>query len=97
MNPPDRPGKNKRTQNILNVTLAVAAGQVGCATLVIILAAVFGGLWLDARFASKPTFTITLLLASIPVSVIVMLFLARAAISRIKAANERPKPTIREE
>jgi hypothetical protein len=97
MNQPVGPGKKGRTQNILNITLAVAAGQVGCATLVIILAAVFGGLWLDARFASKPTFTILLLLASIPVSVIVMLFLARAAISRIKAENERPKPTIREE
>lgn len=90
-------GNSDRKQSLLNITLAVAAGQVGCATLLIILAAVLGGLWLDANFSTKPTFTIILIVISIPISVIVMLFLARAAIGRIKAQADRPRITNRED
>ncbi len=74
-----------RKQYWLNLTLAGAAGQVGCVTLVIILAAVFGGLWLDARFQTRPAFTIGLLIASIPVSLIAMLAIVRYVTSKIKA------------
>jgi len=65
-------------------------GQVGCLTLVIILASVFGGLWLDNTFGTKPVFTLVLLLAGIPVSVFVMLFVARKTLARLneKAENE---------
>jgi hypothetical protein len=38
-----------------------------------------------------------LIVISVPISVIVMLFLARAAISRIKAQAERPRITNRED
>ncbi|MBE0699199.1 MAG: AtpZ/AtpI family protein [Anaerolineaceae bacterium] len=69
----------------LNLTLAGAAGQVGCVTLVIILAAVLAGLWLDARFNTRPMFTAILLLASIPVSLAAMLFIVRLFTSKIKA------------
>lgn len=68
----------------MNLTLAAVAGQVGCLTLVIILAAVFGGLWLDARFDSKPLYTLSFLIASIPVSLGVMFLVVRAAIRRMK-------------
>src|SRR5574338_1208842 len=80
---PDPP--QDRRQYWLNLTLAGAAGQVGCVTLVIILAAVFGGLWLDARFQTRPAFTIGLLIASIPVSLISMLAIVRYVTSKIKA------------
>ena len=53
--------------------LIVMIGQVGCLTLVIILASVFGGLWLDNTFGTKPVFTLVLLFAGIPISVLVML------------------------
>ncbi len=72
------------------MALAIAAGQVGCATLVIVLAAVFLGLWLDSRMGTKPTLTIIFIVGSIPVSLLVMLFLARAAVSRIRAQNPAP-------
>jgi F0F1-type ATP synthase assembly protein I len=78
------PRPNDRKQKILNLTLAVVAGQVGCLTLVILLLAVFLGLWLDNQYGTKPTFTIGLLLGSIPVSLIVMFAVVRAAIRRIK-------------
>ena len=74
-----------RKQYWLNLTLAGAAGQVGCVTLVIIIAAVLGGLWLDARFQTRPIFTLILLIASIPVSLVAMLYIVRLVTSKIKA------------
>jgi F0F1-type ATP synthase assembly protein I len=76
--------QNKK-QYWLNLTLAGAAGQVGCVTLVIVLGAVFLGLWLDARFQTRPAFTIGLLLVSIPVSLLIMLYIVRVVTSKIKA------------
>lgn len=73
------------------MTLAIIAGQVGCLTLIIILAAVIAGLWLDNTYGTKPTFTIGLLLASIPVSVVVMFFVVRAAVARIKTGSAGAK------
>lgn len=69
----------------LNLTLAGVAGQVGCLTLVIILGAVLGGLWLDSHFQTRPLFTLVLLIASIPVSLVSMFYVVRLATSKIKA------------
>ena len=77
--------KHNRKQYWLNLTLAGLAGQVGCVTLIIILVAVLLGLWLDTRFETRPTFTIILLLVSIPVSLVAMLFIVRLFTSKIKA------------
>ena len=77
--------KLDRRQYWLNLTLAGVAGQVGCLTLLIVLLAVFGGLWLDARFQTRPAFTIGLVIASIPVSLAIMFFVVRLATSKIKA------------
>lgn len=93
---PDRP-KTDRKQRILNLTLASIAAQVGIFTLVIVLGAVFGGLWLDAHFHSKPTFTIILLVTSIPISLTVMFLVVRAAVSRIKTEAGQSTNTGKEE
>ena len=78
-------GKNiDRKQQWINLTLAGLVGQVGCLTLVIILAAVLGGLWLDKQFGTRPALTIGLLIASVPVSLVAMLFIVRKATSLIK-------------
>jgi len=80
----------QKGRSILNTLLIVLIGQVGCITLVIILASVFGGLWLDKTFGTKPVFTLALLFAGIPVSVFVMLAVARKTLTRLKdkAENE---------
>ncbi len=78
------PKGRDRKQYWINLTLAIVAGQVGCLTLVIIMAAVLAGLWLDNTYGTKPTFTIGLLLASIPVSLVIMFFVVRAAVAKIK-------------
>ena len=73
--------------------LVVMIGQVGCLTLVIILASVFGGLWLDNTFGTKPIFTLVLLFAGIPVSVLVMLTVARRTLARLKDKAENESKT----
>ena len=65
--------------------------QVGCLTLVIILVALFGGLWLDARFDTKPVITLVLVFASIPVSLVLMFVIARSAAANIKANVEEQR------
>ena len=79
----------QKGRSILNTLLIVLIGQVGCLTLVIILASVFGGLWLDKIFDTKPVFTLVLLLAGIPVSVFAMLTVARRTLARLKDKAER--------
>jgi len=83
----------QKGRNILNTLLVVMVGQVGCLTLVIILASLFGGLWLDKTFGTKPIFTLVLLFAGIPVSVFVMLTVARRTLTRLKAKAEKESET----
>jgi F0F1-type ATP synthase assembly protein I len=61
---------------------------VGCLTLVVILASVFGGLWLDNMFGTKPLFTLVLLFAGIPLSVLLMLYASRKTLARLKEKYE---------
>ncbi len=83
----------QKGRGILNTLLIVMIGQVGCLTLVIILASVFGGLWLDNTFGTKPIFTLVLLFAGIPVSVFVMLTVARKTLARLKDKAETESKT----
>ena len=83
----------QKGRGILNTLLVVMIGQVGCLTLVIILASVFGGLWLDNTFGTKPIFTLVLLFAGIPVSVLVMLTVARKTLARLNAKAENESKT----
>lgn len=64
--------------------IAAMVGQVGLITLVILLAAVLGGRALDANLGTGPWFTIGLILVSIPVSLLLMIFIARKTVSKIK-------------
>ena len=79
----------RKGRKILSTLLIVMIGQVGCLTLVIILASVFGGLWLDNTFGTKPVFTLVLLFAGIPISVLVMLVVARRTLARLKEQADK--------
>ncbi len=83
----------QKGKSILSSLLIVMIGQVGCLTLIIILASVFGGLWLDKTFGTKPVFTLALLFAGVPVSVFVMLTVARRTMARLKEQAEKEKDT----
>ena len=79
----------RKGRKILSTLLIVMVGQVGCLTLIIILASVFGGLWLDNSFGTKPIFTLVLLFAGIPISVLVMIVVARRTLARLKEEAEK--------
>ena len=79
---------NDNRQNMVSTLLIVVIGQVGCLTLAVILASVLGGLWLDSMFGTKPVFTLVLLFAGIPLSVILMLYVSRKALARLKEKYE---------
>ena len=64
--------------------IAEGVGQIGCLTLVIILAALALGLWLDNRLDTRPWFTLGLVLASIPLSLVA---LVRAALGTARRAQ----------
>ena len=51
-----------------NMSVLALGGQVGCSTLVIVIAAVFGGIWLDRFLDTKPVFTILFILGSAPLA-----------------------------
>jgi hypothetical protein len=85
---------DENRRNLVTTLLIVVIGQVGCLTLVVILASVFGGLWLDNAFGTKPIFTVVLLFAGIPLSVILMLYVSRKALARLKEKYETEEKKI---
>ena len=87
------PSNDPNKRSWLNMTIAALVGQVGCLTLVIVLAAVLAGLWLDGRFGTRPWFTIGLVAVSLPISLVVMIVVARSAVKKIKTG---PAPKIKD-
>ena len=61
-----------RSSNRFNTILATVVGQVGCLTPIILLGALFVGLWLDRQFETKPLFTILFIVGSAPISIFVL-------------------------
>lgn len=88
MEPTKGQPEQDRARYAFNLTLAAVAGQVGCLTLVIVIAALFGGLWLDARFGTKPMFTVGLVIASVPVTLLGMIWIVRVTTSRISPSKK---------
>jgi len=85
--------KPKSRNELFRTALISVTGSVGCLTVLIILGAVLGGMWLDNHFGTKPTWTITLALISIPLSVLVMVITVRVIIKRIQPDMEKDENT----
>jgi hypothetical protein len=77
-----------KRRSIGSTILIVMVGQVGCVTLLTIMAAVLGGMWLDSQLGTKPIITLALLVAGIPLSVFMMLTLARRTVNKIRPNSE---------
>lgn len=97
MSPSSNQPEKNRAQNAFNLTLAAVAAQVGCLTLVIVLAALFGGLWLDNKFDTRPMITVILMVSSVPVTLVVMFWIVRSATSRLQANKEQNTKNLQEE
>jgi F0F1-type ATP synthase assembly protein I len=76
------------SNNHFNTILATVVGQVGCLTPLILLGALFAGLWLDRQFETKPLFTILFIIGSAPVSVFVLYQIVRRATAKLKIDNK---------
>jgi len=83
MSQPENSSKDR-----FNTILATVVGQVGCLTPVILLGALFAGLWLDRQFETKRLFTILLIVGSAPVSVFVLYRIVRTATAKLKTENQ---------
>jgi F0F1-type ATP synthase assembly protein I len=77
-----------RSNDRFNTILAAVVGQVGCLTPLIIISALFVGLWLDRQFNTKPLFTIVFIVGSAPVSVFVLYRIVRVATAKLKSDNQ---------
>jgi len=88
---PEKPATSisSQQQSLLNMTIIGLVGQVGCLTLLILLAAVLSGLWLDTHFGTRPWVTIGMLVLSIPISLVVMFFVSRSAAEKLKRDFEK--------
>ena len=89
----DKPAEKREPQKF-NFTLAVVVGQVGCLTLLIVLAALFGGIWLDRYLDTQPILTIGLVIISIPVTIVVTLFVVKMATSRLRTDSNNDSSQI---
>ncbi len=81
--------QDNRQQMAFGLALASAVSQIGCVTLVVVLGALVTGLWLDKTLSTRPLFTILFLLASVPVS---LYLLVRIALSAAAQVTPPPKP-----
>jgi F0F1-type ATP synthase assembly protein I len=78
----DQPEKVTVDYSALSTQATIVGLQVGGLTLGIVLLSVFGGLWLDRLFGTKPLLTIILVLASAPVSLTLTVWVAKRAINK---------------
>lgn len=72
-------------------------GQIGVLTLVAVFGPLVLGLWLDKTFATRPLFTLLLLLASFPLTMYVIYRVSLRAISKIHAPQNDDKAATDEE
>jgi F0F1-type ATP synthase assembly protein I len=79
------------------LALYSVGGQVGCASLLIILIAVFAGIALDRILGTKPLFTIGLTLGSAPLSLYISYKLAMKAVKNINPQGPAGKPPVEED
>lgn len=82
-------------------SLFAVGGEVGCLTLLIVFAAVFGGLYLDNILGTKPVLTILLVLGSAPLALVLTFWVAMRAVKRYQPpsppSSSRPAKTYDEE
>lgn len=75
-----------------NAALVAVVSQVGILTIALIGLSLFGGLFLDKQFDTKPLFTILLLIISGPIGIYLMIKIVRKATAGLQTVeNEKQK------
>jgi hypothetical protein len=70
-----------------SVALAGVAGQAGCVTLAVVVLALVVGQWLDNQLGTRYIITLGLILASVPLSIVLMLRTVLRGMERFHAAR----------
>lgn len=78
-----------QNQRALLTALLGVVGQVGCLTLLIIMVALFGGLWLDNQLQTRPWITLGLILLSVPLTFILVLRVVFSSADRIQDLSSK--------
>jgi uncharacterized membrane protein YeiH len=78
----DSSEKKRVPYSAMGTQALTVGGEVGCLTLIIVLASVFGGLWLDNLFGTKPVLMLLLVFASAPLSLGLTFWLAKREIAK---------------
>ena len=94
------PEPTKKNQATTNLALYSVGAQVGCATLAIVLLALFVGIGLDRLLGTKPVFSILFILGSAPLSLFLTYQLALRAVKSVtpkEPAAPHPEPVEEEE
>jgi len=85
-----------RLTYVRNMTLAGIAGQAGCSSVMFVFGGLFAGLFLDSTLGTRPVFTLTFLLMSVPLSLVMMVYMVLGTTRRItppKKKTVKPKIT----
>ncbi len=85
-----RPQSNgDRQQAMFGLVLATTVAQVGCVSVLVILGALALGLGLDNLLGTRPLFTLVLVLASIPLSLFLLVKVALSATHQLAPPTSR--------
>lgn len=86
------PQQNSDRQRLISLSILGLISQVGFLTVGIIVLALVAGILLDNRLGTKPWFTFGLVLGSVPVSLIAMVFVAKALVKKLKPESSLTYP-----
>jgi F0F1-type ATP synthase assembly protein I len=81
------PKKNSAISS-LQLALTGVLGLVGCFTIAIIAVALVGGLLLDNALQTRPLFTLILVIASVPLTIFIMVRIVLSMAPRIQKFSE---------
>ena len=80
--------QTRAARESLQLAFTVLA-QVGGLSILMLLAAIFGGLWLDRVFDTRRLFTVLLLVASFPLSLYIIYRVALSAVAKVSKPGVR--------
>lgn len=88
------PKKTQKTP-VYSTIVALLLGQIACVTLVLLGLAIAGGLFIDNRMGTKPAWTLIFVGISVPISVVLMLWIVRKALAKLNS-DSNPNDTDKE-
>lgn len=98
MNTPGTPPEKTPQPYAFSMKFMGVGAQVGCLTLMIVLGAVFGGIWLDRVLGTKPVLTVLLVLGSAPFSLFLTFWIAMRSVRDLNPPGPaKPQTYVRKE